>query len=154
MLVTATARRLRRARTVPVRRLLVLVYRLFDSRNWGVEEPHQPPGSPGSDDRRAHARFSLSLPLHYTVLPRRRRLKTGEGRTVDVSSSGVHFVSDGSLKPGDRLEVALDWPLMLHGEVSQRLIVLGTVVWAQGDHIGVQFQRHQFKTRGAGRKLA
>jgi hypothetical protein len=67
---------------------------------------------------------------------------------VDVSSSGVQFVSDGSLKPGDRIEVALEWPLMLHGEVSQRLLALGTVVWAQGNHVGMQFQQTEFKTRG------
>ena len=115
-----------------------------------VEEPPQPPISYRRDDRRAHARVPVNLPLRYTVLPRRRRLRTGEGRTLNVSSSGVCFIADGPLQPGNRIEVAMDWPQMLHGDVPLRLVALGTVVWAQGDHVGLQFQRREFKTREAG----
>jgi hypothetical protein len=102
-----------------------------------VEKPHRP-SSPRNDDRRAHARYPFILPLRYTVLQRREPLKTGDGRTVDVSSSGVRFIADGAMQPGDKMEVAMDWPLMLNGDMPLRLIALGTVVWTEGNHVGLQ----------------
>jgi hypothetical protein len=71
-------------------------------------------------------------------------LKTGNGRTVDLSSSGVRFVADARLRPGDRIEVGVDWPLLLHGDVPLRLRSVGIVVWARGNDVGLQFLRHEF----------
>src|SRR5215472_3373334 len=47
--------------TEPVRRLTALAYRLCFFRNWGVQRSHQPPSSPGGDDRRAQARYPLPV---------------------------------------------------------------------------------------------
>ena len=139
------------------------MYRLCFFRNWSVEKLHQPPGSPEpqverprprGDDRRVHTRYPLRLTLHYTVLQRRRPLKRGDGRTVNLSSAGVHFVIDGSLPLGNRIELVLDWPLLLDGYVPLKLIALGKVVWVNGDNVGLHFLQHESRTRGAGRKLA
>ena len=72
-----------------------------------------------------HVRYPLSLPLRYKVLHGCRPFKTRDGRTGDLSSSGVRFVADGPLQPGNKIEVAVDWPLKLHAERASETEVSG-----------------------------
>ena len=72
----------------------------------------------------------------------------GSGQTIDVSSSGLRFTADRPLNPGLKLELFLDWPLMLDSDVELQLIASGVVVRTDGCETVLRIQRHNFKTRG------
>ena len=104
------------------------------------------PKEPGPD-RRASGRFPLSLDLRYSVSHRRAPLETGSGQIIDLSSSGLRFAAQGPMEPGLKLDVAINWPVLLDGRVQLQLIVTGVVVWSSGTDTALQIQRHDFRTR-------
>src|ERR1039457_1753509 len=78
----------------------------------------------------------------------RGQRKTGSGRSIDLSSSGLSFTADALPPTGQRLEVAIDWPVLLDGAVRLQLVMSGLVVRTSGTTTAVRIQRHDFKTRG------
>ena len=64
-----------------------------------------------------------------------------------LSSSGLRFATQGPLEPGLKLDVAINWPVLLDGRVQLQLIVTGVVVWSSGTETALQIQRHDFRTR-------
>src|ERR1035438_2419293 len=111
------------------------------------------PKEPGPD-RRASVRFLLSLDLRYSVSHRRAPLETGSGQIIDLSSSGLRFAAQGPLEPGLKLDVAIDWPVLLDGRVQLQLVVTGVVVWSGETETAMRIQRHDFRTRRVGLKAA
>ena len=107
-----------------------------------------------SSERRASTRFSLNLEVSYTVSGRRGPVETGSGRTIDLSSSGLRFTALRPLEPGLRLDVAIDWPVRLEGDVHLQLIAAGVVVWSKGTETALRIQRHELRTRRVGLKVA
>jgi hypothetical protein len=98
-------------------------------------------------ERRGSIRFALSLEVSYTVLARRKPVRKGAGRTIDLSSSGLSFSTDGPLLTGQRLEVSIDWPVLLDGATKLQLVMSGVVARTNGTAAALQIQRHQFRTR-------
>jgi len=79
-----------------------------------------------STERRASVRFPLTLEVRYVVSGRSPPAeKTGSGRTIDLSSSGFDFIADRPLVTGQKLEVSIDWPVLLGGRVKMQLIAWG-----------------------------
>jgi PilZ domain len=111
------------------------------------------PKEPGPD-RRASVRFPLSLDLRYSVWHTRAPVETGSGQIIDLSRSGLRFAAPGPLEPGLKLDVAINWPVLLDGRVQLQLILTGVVVWSSGTQIALRIQRHDFRTRSAGPKAA
>jgi hypothetical protein len=107
-----------------------------------------------SPERRASTRFSLNLEVGYTVPGRRGPVETGWGRTIDLSSSGLRFAAQSPLQPGLKLDVAIDWPVLLDGGVHLQLIATGVVVWSKGTETALRIQRHELRTRRVGLKVA
>ena len=105
-------------------------------------------------ERRASLRFPLALEVRYSVSRRRRQVATGSGHVIDMSSSGLRFAIAGPLEPGLKLNVSIDWPVLLDGCVLLQLIVTGGVVWSSGTETALQIERAYFKTRSAGLKVA
>ena len=103
-------------------------------------------------ERRGSIRFALSLEVSYTVLARRKPVRKGAGRTIDLSSSGLSFSTDGPLLTGQRLEVSIDWPVLLDGAIKLQLVMSGVVVRADIIAIGLRIKRHEFRTRRVGLK--
>jgi hypothetical protein len=99
-------------------------------------------------ERRASVRFPLTLDVRYSVSHGHAPVETGSGQLIDLSSSGLRFLAQGHVEPGLRLDVAIDWPVLLDGRVQLQLIVTGRVVWSNGAEIALQIQRHGFRTRG------
>jgi hypothetical protein len=91
-------------------------------------------------------RFQLTLEVRYSVLGR-VPVETGSGRTIDMSSSGLRFTADRSLATGQRLDVSIDWPVLLDGGVQLQLIVSGMIVRSTGTETAVRIERHEFRTR-------
>jgi c-di-GMP-binding flagellar brake protein YcgR len=104
------------------------------------------PKEPRSE-RRASVRFPLTLDVRYSVSHRRAPVEAGSGQIIDLSSSGLRFAAQGPLEPGLKLDVAIDWPILLDGRVQLQLIVTGVVVWSSGTETALQIQQHDFRTR-------
>ena len=111
--------------------------------------PVRLPGD-SSLERRATTRFPLTLAVRYAVSGRRQPREMGSGRTIDLSSSGLCFIADWPLWPGQRLDVSIDWPALLDGGVQLQLMISGVVVRTNGTVTAMQIQRHEFKTRRVG----
>jgi hypothetical protein len=104
-----------------------------------------------SEDRRARARYAIPLDVRYTVQDP-EALQAGRGRIADLSSSGLRFTADKPLPTGVKIELSLDWPLVLDGGVGLQLVALGVVVWTRGTETALQVERYDFRTRAAGLK--
>lgn len=109
----------------------------------------QPPQN-AQPERRTSQRFHLSLELRYIALSRQMSEEKGSGRTIDISSSGLKFSSEGPILIGQRVEVFIDWPAVLNGNIKLQLVMSGIVVRTNGTEVAVEIQRHQFKTRSLG----
>jgi hypothetical protein len=101
-------------------------------------------------DRRASVRFPITLDLHHWISQRRTPLETDSGQLIDLSSSGLRFAAPGPLEPGLKLDVAIDWPVLLQGRVELQLIVTGTVIWSNKTETAMRIHRHDFRTRSTG----
>ena len=103
-----------------------------------------------SSDRRASVRFPLSLKVRYSVAGRRGPVETGSGRTIDMSSSGLGFTADRPLPIGQKLDLSIDWPARLDGDVQIQLVASGVVVRSSGAVTALRIQRYELRTRRAG----
>ena len=79
-------------------------------------------------------------------------LAEGTGRTVNMSSSGVWFTTEGSspLTSGMLVELAIHWPVLLNYTCPMKLMILGCVVHSNRDGTLVAFERYEFRTRSVG----
>jgi hypothetical protein len=98
-------------------------------------------------ERRANARFPLTLEIRYFVSHGHAPVESGSSQTIDLSSSGLRFAAKRPLEPGLTIDVAINWPVLLDGRVQLQLIVTGIVVWSSGAETALQIQRHDFRTR-------
>jgi hypothetical protein len=103
-----------------------------------------------NSDRRASVRVPLNLELRYSVVGHRRPVDTGSGRTIDMSSSGLSFTADRPLSIGQKLDLSIDWPVLLDGDVRLQLVVSGVVVRTTEAATALRVERHNFRTRRAG----
>jgi hypothetical protein len=92
------------------------------------------------------------LEVRYSVLHRCAPVETGSGQIIDLSSSGLRFAAQRPLEPGLKLDVAINWPVLLDGRIQLQLIVTGVVVWSSGTETALRIQRHDFRTRRVGVK--
>ena len=99
-------------------------------------------------ERRANTRFPLAIEARYAFLGCQEQRKTGSGQTINLSSSGLSFTADRPLLTGQRLDVAIDWPVLLDGGVRLQLVMSGIVVRTSGTTTALKIQWHEFKTRG------
>ena len=106
-------------------------------------------------ERRAATRYPLTLAVRY-VIPNRHSdaARTGLGLTVDLSTSGVRFATDISLKPRIRVKLFIDWPVLLDGAVGLQLTIEGRVVRSGDNEVCLRIERHGFRTRGRWLKTA
>jgi len=99
-------------------------------------------------DRRASTRFPLTLEVRYAVWDGTRApRRAGSGRTVDVSSGGIRFSADTLLPIGVRLDVAMNWPVLLDAGVQLQLVASGVVIRALEGETVLQINRYEFRTR-------
>jgi hypothetical protein len=70
-----------------------------------------------------------------------------------MSKSGLSFTTDRPLPVGQKLDVSIDWPVLLDGDVQLQLVASGVVVRRDEALIAMRIERHEFRTRGAGAKV-
>jgi hypothetical protein len=101
-----------------------------------------------SSERRACIRFPVSLDVRYRVAGSGLDVN-GSGRTIDMSSSGLKFTADRPLSVGQKVELSIDWPVRLDGQIQLQLVTSGVVVRTSGAVIALRIERHEFRTQRA-----
>ena len=99
-------------------------------------------------DRRTKRRYPIHLEVQYKLLKHRRVERLGAGRTLNISSGGVLFEADGLLPLSGPIELALNWPFLLHGSCNLRLVMRGRIVRASERVVAIRAEFHEFRTAG------
>lgn len=107
------------------------------------------PSTDSSSDRRSKRRYPIHLEVQYKLLKHRRVERLGSGRTLNISSCGVLFEADGHLPTSGAIELALNWPFLLHGSCNLKLVMRGRIVRTNEKAIAIRAEFHEFRTAGA-----
>ena len=78
-----------------------------------------------ADERRHSPRLKLRLNLSYTICG---TTKKGVALGIDISGTGVRFVSEHDLAPGSQLDLVITLP-----DRAQPVQCRGAVVWSRAD---------------------
>ena len=84
-------------------------------------------------DRRIKRRFNIEQGLRYKLLYGSRVAEAGNGRTLNISSSGVWFTTEGILSTGLPVELSMTWPARLNDVCPMKLMIYGCVVRSDKD---------------------
>ena len=117
--------------------------------------PHSTPALiAGGSDRRSSSRFPFHEQVRYRVLAAKAPSPEAYGRTIDMSSGGVLFTTEGALPYGRLIELSVNWPARLGGVCPLQLVAVGRVVRSDNACAAVRIRKYQFKTRKASQELA
>lgn len=100
-------------------------------------------------DRRGAKRLSIERDVQYRVLTRRDGDPEGEGKTLNMSSSGVLFTTKETLLPGRRMELSISWPAQLDNKCALKLVARGRVVRFEGNAAALEIMQHEFRTKSS-----
>jgi hypothetical protein len=100
-------------------------------------------------DRRRSDRFAIEREIRYRALNKRGGEEAGEGKTVNMSSSGVLFTSGQILRPGRRIELAISWPAQLNNKCALKLVARGRIVRFENGLAAMEIQQYEFRTQSA-----
>jgi len=98
-----------------------------------------------SIERRSKIRFPLEVRVRYRSLELECPF-IGIGAVVNMSSGGVLIAGLHEITEGTRMELALEWPCLLEGQVPLQLITTGSVVRCHPFLFAVELRGHQFRT--------
>jgi hypothetical protein len=101
-------------------------------------------------DRRHSDRFPIEREIRFRILNKRGGEETGDGKTLNISSSGVLFTSEHMLLPGRRLELSISWPVQLNDLVPLKLVARGRVVRFEEGQAAIEIQQYEFRTQANG----
>lgn len=100
-------------------------------------------------DRRGSNRFEIDRELRFKVTNRKAQGEMGQGRTINMSSTGILFATDQNLLPGRTVELAVSWPAQLNNKCALKLVARGRVVRSEAGYAAVQIQHYEFRTLGS-----
>ncbi len=83
--------------------------------------------------------------MHYKTLNRRGETVAGDGKTINISSTGILFSSQHDLVVGTLLEVSIEWPTGGPGEKAHSLVAFGRVARASGSQLALRMERYEFR---------
>ena len=98
-------------------------------------------------ERRRSDRFAIEREVRYRALNKRGGDEAGEGKTLNMSSSGVLFTSGQILRPGRRIELAISWPAQLNNKCALRLVARGRIVRFENGVAAMEIQQYEFRTQ-------
>jgi hypothetical protein len=109
-----------------------------------------PSHSPHLPDRRGSSRFPFQEVVRYRLLGAKAATVQALGKTIDMSSGGVFFTTEGELPHGKLIELSVNWPARLGGVCPLQFVAVGRVVRSDGSSAVVHIRTYQFKTRKSG----
>jgi hypothetical protein len=103
-----------------------------------------------SAERRSKFRYPLYLSVRFHAISGLSAI-SGDGHTLNISRSGVlvhcqHVALD-QIGAGARLDMSIEWPVLLRGKIPLQLFVQGIIVRVGASVFAARFERHQFRTR-------
>jgi hypothetical protein len=101
-------------------------------------------------DRRANVRFPLQLAVSYRTFNPAACSGSSPLKSVNISSNGLLFEDNGTLQPGQRVQVSLEWPARLDQRIPLNLVVEGRILRSGNGLAVLKIFKHEFKTRGSG----
>ena len=104
-------------------------------------------------ERRSKARYPVKLTVRYHTVGRKHAVN-GVGQTLNMSSGGLLVSAAHEINAGARMEVNIEWPLLLDGNVPLQLVAVGRVVRSDDSAFAVSFAQYQFRTMGRVLKAA
>ena len=104
----------------------------------------------GQADRRHSVRFPIEREVRFRILSKRNPEGNGDGKTVNISSSGVLFTSEQVLLPGRRLELSISWPAQLNNKCALKLVARGRIVRFEEGRAAMEIQQYEFRTQSSG----
>jgi hypothetical protein len=112
--------------------------------------PNANPHLVSKTNRRHSDRFPLEREVRYRVLNKRSNEDAGDGKTINISSSGVLFSSNHILVPGRKLELAISWPAQLDNKTKLKLVARGRVVRFEHGRAAIEILQYEFRTQPSG----
>ena len=103
-----------------------------------------PPTPAGLGERRSHHRYPLTFDVLYSIS---RSDRLFSAKTLNISSGGVYFSCAEPLVPDEKVELAIRWPVLLHGTSLLQLKVTGTVLRQDERGTVVKILRQRLHTR-------
>jgi hypothetical protein len=100
---------------------------------------------PVSIERRSKIRFPLDLRVRYRTLGRANSF-TGVGWIVNISGGGALVACQHEIRADTRIELNIEWPVLLDGRVPLQLFTVGRVVRSKAFSIAVAVGTFQFRT--------
>ena len=97
-------------------------------------------------ERRAKKRFVMEREIRYRVLEQDKIIATGSGKTLNLSSNGVAFVTENDLPPGSYIEVSIAWPALLENRCPLQLVGYGRVLRSSGRITATTLEQYEFRT--------
>jgi PilZ domain len=98
-------------------------------------------------ERRKSSRFPIEREVRYKTLNQRAEILAGNGKTLNISSSGVLFSSDHELPVGTRLELSISWPAQLNEKCLLNLVARGRITRHTSGNMALQIQQYEFRTQ-------
>lgn len=98
-------------------------------------------------ERRRSSRFPIEREVRYKTLNQRSEILAGNGKTLNISSSGVLFTSEHELPVGTRLELSISWPAQLNEKCLLNLVARGRVTRNSKGQLALQIQQYEFRTQ-------
>ena len=98
-------------------------------------------------EQRSKRRFLIEQDVHYERLKGTEVLDAGMGKTLDISSNAVRFTTGLALSPGDKVKVAVNWPVLLDATCRLKMVIYGLVVRSDGNSATVRIRQHELRTR-------
>ena len=96
-------------------------------------------------ERRSKIRYPVTLNVRYRTMGRSHRI-AGMGQTLNMSSGGLLIHSDQRAELGARIELNIEWPSMLDGQIPLQLVAVGKVVRLLESGFALSFTQYQFRT--------
>src|SRR4029077_20080591 len=99
-------------------------------------------------ERRSCNRFPIERDVRYKIFGAHKNvIQIGLGKSLNMSSSGVLFTTESILREGQRVELAVSWPLLLNNALPLKLVASGRLVRSQGTQAAMSIDKYEFRTR-------
>jgi hypothetical protein len=99
-------------------------------------------------DRRTKKRFHIEREVRYKLLNGQNIAESGVGKTLDMSSAGISFTTEGPLVTGTLVEVSISWPALLNDNCPMKLMVFGRVIRSNDKLAAATVEKYEFRTSG------
>lgn len=99
------------------------------------------------NDRRNKFRFAMEREVRYKMADEGVEPSAGTGRTLDIGSGGVSFITERQLQPGGYVELSISWPLLLNETCPIRLVVFGRILRSTRSLAVCKIEKYEFRTQ-------